>query len=145
MAWKSPTGNLDPNAGWNTETNAYDEDTATSAYSNLIANGIWTKQLTLTIDSLSCDKVRIYLKSEADSLDYVQIYVEYNSSWHSIYEGNTSEDVWVECPLADTYDVTGALIQLYNETGSDNKRGYIGEFDFHEVELANAIFMGCNF
>lgn len=131
--WLSPTGFNDPSGKWGYETDAYDNNTSTGAYTNVVGSYI-----ELTHASLSCDKIQIYISTGPwgsapifQSDPNIDIDLYYDSAWHNIFSGIVSKLTWVEkTNPAGTKTVTTAGIKF----NSIDAWGRLWEFDFWEVE-----------
>jgi len=117
----------DPEESWHDESNAFDDDTATTAYTT------GSDYLVLTVDTtMECQKVRVYSAeaSPAGAAD-IDIDLYYNDAWHNIWSGVVIRDQWVErFNHADgTQTVEKARVK-YNGSATL----YLYEFDFGELD-----------
>lgn len=132
MAWVSPTGHNDPDGKWSYESDAYDDDTGSSA-DNTAAS--YDHYLELTIAEILCDRVRIYAEDTTGVPSYdpdLDIDVYYGDDWHNIWnsgDGTIPRNTWVEKPIGSSQLVTKARIK--SNTSDRALRLY--EFDFGEA------------
>lgn len=135
MAWVSPTGHNDPDNGWDSETNAHDENTGTTAIAaTTIAVCNYSKFLELTIGAIDCDKVQFYPRWSG-YFD-IDLDVYYDGDWQHVYEGSYTSDTWNEKALGATYSVTAARIRFHSKFASSKPE--LSEFDFWEVPPVSA-------
>jgi len=135
--WLSPTGYNDPNSTWTQEENAYDEDVVTTTKGSLV-NGDWANYLELTINAISCNKVRAYINWLTTSVDLVSLDVYYSSAWHNIYEGLPAKLEWVEFGIGSTQIVT-AMRFKFHATVTDASFSLLREADFWGVVALTTI------
>jgi len=126
-AWVSPTGHDDPSSNWAYESNAYDDDTGSGAFTND------PEYLELTHSAILCDKVRIYAAKMFKGELYdpnIDIDVYYGEAWHNIFSGTITKQTWVEKAIGSTESVTKARVRCPTLVG-----GIVGlrlyEFDFN--------------
>jgi len=126
VGWVSPTGYEDPDNVWTNETNAYDEDTATSAIT-LIPGGSIGKYIYLTINAITSNKIRIYTEDQLHIPSMqIQIYCDdawINLGWIFLEHGEWTEKTFTEGT------VTQAKIRFQN-SGIDSHYAHLNEFDF---------------
>lgn len=144
MGWILPTGHNDPQNTWNNETQAYNNDIDDYADTS---NGDF---LELTLDAISCGKIRIYCakwKSGIYANPDIIIEVYYSGGWHEIFDGSIANKIWVEKEIGSTQLVTGAKVCCDNYKGYTNF--YIYEFEFNEIagvqEYQQGILGGLSF
>jgi hypothetical protein len=127
-SFTTPTGHEDPESGWSSEANAYDDDTGTSSSTSTdISATSWSEYLEFKIDSSTIYGVRSWITSEGGDADFIGVDY-YDGEWHSIYEGASASGAWVY-KEAFAESVTKARIRLYNGSGA-GCWGRIYEFDF---------------
>ena len=140
--WVSPTGHNDIPNEWETEGNAYDNNTDSKACTALSGG-----ELELTIGAISCDKVRIYasdfvaIPSPLESNPTVTISVYYDSAYHQIFSGSITKKTWVEKSIGSTETVTKAKI---SGTLATNHLLYLYEFDFNSLILPTVETDACS-
>ncbi len=128
VIYTSPTGHNDYGE-WFDETKSYDDDDATYAYCHITGVG-WSGFLELTINALSCNKVRWKALYAADTIDMIDLDVYYDGSWHDVYEGSYSIwTVWNEKSLGGIYSVTKAKVRFHN-CHELQRNPHLYEFDF---------------
>ena len=122
MAWVRPTSYSDPNSRWTDETKAYDSDTTTFAYSAIHSSGYWTDYIYFYRASAKCYQVRFicnaYTHDYYPSGASIDISVEINSNWVSVYSGSYTYNTYVTKNFTAN-NVTGIRIRFYNNTGVD--------------------------
>jgi len=105
--WVSPTGYDDPDDKWDSEANAYDDNTNTRATTK-----VTDSYLELTLSSaISCNKVRIYAatRDPPETLDPdIAIDVYYSGSYHNIFSGTITKEDWVEKEIGSTIGYQGS-------------------------------------
>jgi len=132
MGWVSPTGHNDPSNDWDDEAKAYNGNTGNWAQSSDVPLNEWTGFLELTHAALDCNKVQVYVGS-GDWVANIDLDVYYDSDWHHVYQGISTDYGWMEKPLGGTYSVTALRIRLYNRGPTADLR--ICDVDFWEVEV----------
>lgn len=96
MSWKSPTGFEDPDGVWQTEPNAYDDDTGTTAYTLNPSLG-WGGFLVLTISAITSDKLRYFIGTATGvNITQIDVDVHKDGAWVDVYEGSFSKGTWIE-------------------------------------------------
>ena len=133
--WVSPTGFNDPEGAWTDEANAYDENTGTFTYT-YTATESWSSYLWLTINAISCSKVRFWALVSEGYIETISLDVFYSSGWHTIYEGNYANQEWVEKEIGSTQQVTAMRVKFYNSSTAGNAVLY--EVDFFDTTLAGS-------
>ena len=108
----SPTGHT-PDSGWTDESNAYDENVLLRSR-NLTDPESWGNYLELTIDAISCNKVRFWAMYAVNSITQISVDVYYSSAWHNIYAGAFANREWVEKAIGSTETVTAMRVKFYN-------------------------------
>ena len=116
--WISPTGKEDD--AWSDAANIYDGNILTSGAES--TNG---QSVTLTIASISCNKVRINAGRVAGGTANLKIEVYYSAAFHQIHDAVLKEDTWVEINVGSTEDITKAKI-----TTGDGINSEVWEFEF---------------
>ncbi len=120
MAWYnyylSPAGVTDPDTGWTNEANVIDGNPVTSAFSDNISPGEYTKYLYFTRSSFSCDGVRFYAQEDSPN-DWVDIDLYYDGGWQPFYEGAWIADSLTGVPnwaksMSSAEDVTQGRIRF---------------------------------
>ena len=117
-AWVSPTGKEDD--AWTDAANIYDGNILTSGKES--TNG---QSVTLTIASISCNKVRVNAGKVAGGEANLKVEVYYSAAFHQIHSGVLTEDTWVEIDVGSTEDITKAKI-----TTNDGINSEVWEFEF---------------
>lgn len=114
--WVSPTGHNDPQGEWISSRypaqNAYDGDDKTFAMSKVLYGIGWSGWLELTHAPLYCNKVK-YLLLLSTYGDIIDLEVEYNGAWHSVFHGDAKDYIWEEFSLGGVYLLTGIRIRFY--------------------------------
>jgi len=87
-SWTTPTGHNDPDATWNSEANAYDDDTGSRADETSPGIGNWGKFIELTHAAIYCHSVRLWTGYTAYGEVDIDIY--YGGAWHDLYEGDSA-------------------------------------------------------
>ena len=112
--WISPTGFVDGDNKWNTEANAYDENTDTYAQSSVPATS-WSSYLELKHSAISCSKVRFWADYSDSGVNKISVDVYYGGAWVLVYEGAYTDRVWIEKEiLTGTQTVTAMRAKFYN-------------------------------
>ena len=138
MAWVSPTGFVDPDGKWGNipdyeEDKAYDGDLVTMTMSDVITTGQWGSYLELTIDAISCDKIRFNTSGREGFIDEISIDVYYEDDWHNIYEGSYPNEIWTEKTIpAGTKSVTATRVKFHNSFFLDIE-AELYEFEFNSI------------
>ena len=130
--WISPTGFIDPDGKWFDEPKAYDEDVNAYAYSNWIDGFSWSSFLELTIDAITCDKVRFNALYGLYTINSIDLDVFRDGSWVDVYQGAFLDHVWVEKSFVEG-SVTEARVRFYNSFFMQGM-ARVYEFDFWEIE-----------
>ena len=117
-AWASPTGKEDD--AWTDAANIYDGNILTSGQESTNSQSV-----TLTIPSISCNKVRLNAGRVAGGEANLKIEVYYSAAFHQIHSGVLTEDTWVEIDVGSTEDITKAKI-----TTGDGINSEVWEFEF---------------
>ena len=145
--WISPTNYSDPSSDWANQWRSYNGDTALYASSiNQMQKYTSLDWLVLTVDSVACDKVRVFLSSQGGSdpvNHYVHVEVYYGGGWHSLGGGNIfyTDSDWTEISIGSIEQVTGVRIIMYNWHWSLEYQ-YIHEVEFHKVTAARSLVGG---
>lgn len=135
MGWVNPTGHVD-HGNWIDEPKGYNDNTADYAYEVVNAD-TWSSFLDLTIDPISCDKVRFWAYWDISKQNSINLDAYYDDGWHDIYDGAYPNLEYVEKPLGDTYSVTAARVSFYQDWMLGGAVG-LYDFDFNEVEAPPA-------
>lgn len=114
--WVTPTGFVDGASAWANETNAYDNDTGTSATDSAVGASSWSEYLELTIASANCSGVRVMgTVSGTPAGSKISVDVYYSAGWHNIFENTlVFGSVWMTLPMTATQAVTAMRIKIYN-------------------------------
>ncbi len=137
--WISPTGFLDPDTEWTNEVLAYDEDTTKYANQQSVPATSWGSWLELTIDAISCSKVRFWAGYDVDRITQIDIEVKYDDGegggliYHPLYIGSFAPEEWVEKEIGSTQTVTAMRMKFYN-TSDGTSIAKVYEADFWELE-----------
>ena len=113
--WISPTGHVDIDNVWGGESYTYDESLTFYAYSN-VATKSWSSYLELTINAISCSKVRFYAYFNTGSQSLISLDVYYANDWHNIYAGDYTNQTWIAKAIGSTQSVTAMRAKFYNTT-----------------------------
>jgi len=111
-AWVRPTGK--ENDSWFEAEKIYDGNLLTSGQES--TNG---QSVTLTISSISCDKIRINAGLVAGGATNLKIEVYYSAAFHQIHSGILTEDTWQEIAIGSTEHVT--KVRLATNTGINSE------------------------
>ncbi len=136
LEWLLPNGYTDPSSDWNYESDAYDDDIATSAKSNIrgiLQGWQWTGDLELEIPQLNCDEIKFYADYHPDYIDKIKISIYYSGNWHNIYEGAFNDKAWDTKTLGGTYSMTKAKVSFYLKGCLTGTFAEVFEFRFHKV------------
>jgi len=138
MGWTPPTGFNDPSSKWILEYSAYDENTATYAYTTYVYyNQGW---LELTHAALDCTKVRlmgyrIWDSSHGSVMVNADIY--YAGDWHRVASNLVlEEDTWKEIEFGQQ-SVTALRVMCGNYAG--------GQFRVQEAAFWETPVVGRSF
>jgi hypothetical protein len=127
--WVTPDSNV-PN-GWEDPANAHDDNTTTHADCN-IPKSSWGAYLELWLDkALRCSKVRIYSKRNSTDVNFIEVGVYYGGTWHVIYTGTFTVNVYVEYEIGSEQIVTAMRMRYQNWSGSFARKAYVYEADFY--------------
>jgi hypothetical protein len=129
ILYTSPTNFVDGDSAWSTETNAFDEDTGTLAYSTVVRD-TWGSYLELTHAGVSCDSLRVWATITTGDTHLIDIDAYYDAAWHDVYQGNFSEGVWVTYNLDTYHTVTSMRVRMKYSNGSLGGQQRIYEADF---------------
>ena len=123
--WVSPTGHIDDDTAWINETNAYDEDVGTVAYTTT------SSYLRLTHPEIPCNKVRVMASvQDAGYKGYdpnVTVGVYYGGAWHQIHTGVIAMNQWYEISVGGKESITEARVKITNQVYRN-----LVEFDFEQ-------------
>lgn len=144
--YTNPTGFTDADAAWTDEAKAYDDNAATYAYEDILANS-WGKLLGFTIGAeFYCDKVRFDAYYLVNYIDSIKIEVQKDLVWTTIYTGAYVDHTSTEKSFTGAI-ITGARVSFYNSEGS-TRQAKLYEFDFYRAAtpigttVAHATFNG---
>jgi hypothetical protein len=132
--WTSPTGYVDPLGNWQSETNAYDENTFTYAYTSVPRNS-WSSYLELTHSAITCNKIRYWIDRQNAAIDMVEIDV-YNGGWVNVYSGAGTWQQWANVSFSER-SVTGVRFRFHNSHASASRTARVYEADFLELPPVN--------
>ena len=139
MGWVSPTSHYEDT--WINEANAYDEDTGTYAESRSVSPESWSDEIQFFHSAILCNKIRFWADGLEGKFDTVRIEIQYDGSWHSLYEGSFNELEWDEEAFGQQM-VTGIQFEFYNVSGGSSYEVRLHEVDFWEVEGASRPLVG---
>lgn len=113
MSWITPTSHNDPDSVWTDESNAYDGNTVSYAYTYVAG-----KYLELNVAAMACDKIRIFARLVKYNIPIplftdpdVDIDVYYGSAWNNIYSGTIAVGEWVQKEIGSLQLVTAVRIK----------------------------------
>ena len=137
--WVWSTSYVDASSAWSSETNAYDDNTATEALTYVSTA---TLELDLA-DAITCDKVAIHARKYTvlggvNGDPNVKIELYYGGGWNTLYNGTITKQTWVEKAVSPSQSVTKARISCndaLNNSGGTELYFYLAEFKFHEAEI----------
>lgn len=131
--WISPTGFSDPDSKWDDETNAYDDDTTSSATVDNIPATDWSSFLELTIGGVLCDSLRYFVGSDTQpEVTLIDVDAYYNGAWNHVYSDSFTENEWITKTISGgPYLVTKARVRFYSSHDVANRIAHLAEFDFH--------------
>jgi hypothetical protein len=124
--WISPTGYVDPLGNWQSETNAYDDNTGTYAYIS-VPGSSWSSYLELTHSDITCDKIRYWISRQNAAIDLVEIDI-YNGGWVNVYSGAGTWQQWANVSFSET-SVTKLRFRFHN-SNSQSRQARVYEADF---------------
>jgi hypothetical protein len=113
-------------SGWTNPSNAYDNNTGTTA-SISISSRSWSSYLTLDTSAISCHKIRYYINFDSH-VSEVQIDV-YKGTWTSVYDGSGTTNAWTNVTFTET-SVTKMRFRFYNQWSSGSQSAYVYEAQF---------------
>lgn len=128
MGWVSPDGHNDADDDfWTDESNAYDENEESFAYTITVG-----KYLELTLSTpISCDKIQISVFDIGGIAIDLDIDVHYLGAWNNIHSGSTGGPAgWCEHEIGSTQTVDKARIKA----NAIDMICMLMEFDFNETE-----------
>jgi hypothetical protein len=134
--WVSPSGFVDPDTVWDTEEKAYDENLGGTPALTSVSLNSWSSYIELSIDAISCSKVRTYAYYNAATINEISVDVYYSAGWHNIYEGVYENNVWKEHLIGSTQTVTAMRVKFYNDDGSDHNANFF-EAGFWKIETTS--------
>ncbi len=136
--WVSPTNFVDGASTWNTETLAYDGDTATPAYA-VVLRDTWTNYLELTHAITYCDRVQLWSNITTGDTFLIEVDVYYGAGWNNIYSGTLTVAQWVEYPIGSTKDVTSLRVRYKYSNGYAAGQARLYEADFGSYDVATPV------
>ena len=116
--WVSPSGKEDD--AWTDAEYIYDGNILTSGKES--TNG---QSVTLTIPSISCNKVRLNAGKVEGGEANLKVEVYYSAAFHQIHSAVLTEDTWVEINVGSTEDITKVKL-----TTNDGINSEVWEFEF---------------
>jgi len=128
----TPTGHNDPNAQWNNETRAYDDNTAN--YASLTSQSDWGPFLELLHSAIaSCTAIRFYANLSPAGAYQVDVDIKYegDSEWTHVYQGVPSLGAWQVKDLPTQGTVIAARFRMWAASGKQER---LHEFDFIAAE-----------
>ena len=129
MAWVSPTGHNIPDAEWWNPENTYDDDLASKAQTWCDTPAAWRDFLELTINAITCDKIRHYSRYHATYIYEIDIDVYKDGEWVHVYQGTYSHLTWEEKTFSEG-SVTKARVRYKTYYTSGTQLNALHEFDF---------------
>lgn len=138
MAWISPTGFVDSDSGWVSETKIYDGSTldADTGYTETIIGSTWSKFVELTHSAIGCTKVRFWAIYDPTLHDKIDIDAYYTGAWHNVYEGAYSDRAWIEKSLTEGQRITAFRFRFYAKV---NTTAHLVEVEFYEEILTDPL------
>ena len=127
MAWVKPTG-VTSAVSWNSTNLAYDDNTGTYAYYDIAVPDAWSTWLAFSIDSIVCDKIRVWIEAGWTDPQQTEIEVYYSGGWNSIFTGTIALAGPAEKAIGSTEDVTGVRYKGRNDD-IVNRRVYLAEIE----------------
>ncbi len=125
VGWLSPTSHT---GAWTNPTNAYDDNIATYAEVTVSDNS-WSSYLYLERTVPSCTAIRFISDRSHTSITILEIDVEKDSSWVSVYDGNPIQAAWHEESFA-VGEVTQMRVRYYKTGATAFVKGELYEVDF---------------
>lgn len=141
MGWISPNWHDDVDGKWNSETNAYDGNTGTSAVTDLNEVQHWL-ELGRYMEIFSCDKIRLYASEsgypEVDVYVDIDVYDIDASSWINVFNGLITKLTWVEKTIpGGPIRTTKARIWWDQKVGMYAQM-FLYEFEFNQLPAGAA-------
>ena len=127
--WSLPI-DYDRSTSWATPTNAYDNDTSTSA--SLSFGKGWSAYLTLktTSQGLSSRKIQYFISRSSDKVDQVQVDVSLtNGTWVTVENDGGTWGKWTNVTFTQEMTVTMMRLQFHN-SGGNSHTAYVNEAQF---------------
>ncbi len=131
--WVSPIRYSDPNAKWEDEINAYDDELSTYAkcYHN-IGDPVWSPYLYLGRGTITSNKIRFFATTDGNYIDLINIDVFKNGAWTSVGTFTFLNKQWEEKSFA-TGTVSQARIRFRVTTTGVGIYWELYEFDFYKI------------
>lgn len=138
----TPTGHDDPDSGWGSETNAYDNNI--NSYATTSAGGDnWSTYIILTHNSVSCTGIQFYAQWVATEFNKIWVDTYYNNGWQHVYDGNFTDLGWDSYSLNGTYTVNMSRVRFFNDNAAERlNKDTLREFDFITIVTATATDVG---
>ena len=147
-AWVSPDGH-DAATYWDSETNAYDSNTATQANEN---DGTMQQPLVLEYDAplFQTDHWRIIAvqisAGPTENNPDLKVEVWINGAWYEAWTGSITRNVWFDYPLGQI--VPADRVRITSNSSSALDALYVNEFQMLDLDnaywaIAKPIVDGC--
>lgn len=119
LSWTSPNSVSDPESAWGDDTNTYDNDTGTWAYTTAaVGVGAYSDYLVFSpASAVDANAIRYYVAGE-DAGEKIDIDAYYDSAWHDVSEDTFTSSTWQKVDFADLTEesVSQFRIRFYNVT-----------------------------
>jgi hypothetical protein len=125
--WISPTGYEDPGWSWNSEPDAYDDNTGTYAWTWISAHS-WSEYLVLTHSAITCSKIQYLIRRQNANIDQFEVDI-YDGSWTNVYSGAGTWQTWTNVSFTET-SMTKMRFRFYNSHSSQFRWVIVSEADF---------------
>jgi hypothetical protein len=133
-SWVKPTGYVDADNNFDSETYVYDGNLATKTISNPdIPAKSWGSFLELTHAAMWCDKVRFYALYESAFISQIDVDAYYGGVWNNVYSGSFANSTWVEKTLASPQIITAFRFRFYNNSSTASTLWFY-EVDFEGTD-----------
>jgi hypothetical protein len=148
--WANPDSHYDYYDGlpydWENEANAYDDNTGTSAGSEVqgMIGGNWGYFCSFNFTTAqTCDKIRYYVHSNTHSdIDKIDVDVSSNGvSWTNVYEGSFTAGQYIEKNISGGEETSTKCmrVRFHNTHGFLTRWAYLAEVDFSVINTAPTV------
>lgn len=132
MKWVSPIAHNDPSEFWLGETEAYDGDITTYAFTSLASDswGGWLELMRVLYSNTL--RIRVSLSPVGRNINTIQIEVDFGG-WIPVYTGVFPVDVWREFVFNQGI-IKGARLRFYRGASVGLAYVRLHELEFNQVE-----------